>query len=183
MLPVPIRRSNQRIPALAERQSIFRRFEQLFTMTTPVEVAWIDALRDSSSLSCCISTTRSDLLRAASLRQATGRRGIAILSALKVEYDQRFEDTTGLDPGKIPLALTNTLIESEGRKIFAVYSTSKDKLTGLLPSTSNVTIKRLNYTSLDARNWIADNAGAITITGIDIKKRLKVTEAGSIQLP
>lgn len=122
---------------------------------------WESWNKNESSLYCCLEAKRADILRAGALRQASGRRGLAVLAALKVEYHRNYEDNL-LDPGKIPIALTNTLIRHQGRSIFAVQHTTAGPISGVLPSLSFASLLTTGeYESLSAAGWHIHQDGSL----------------------
>jgi hypothetical protein len=81
---------------------------------------WKTVLGEQAAIKFCLSATRPGLLFAASRREARGRRGEAVLAAMKIEYGSDLTDNTKLAPGGLPLALVNKVIQIDGRMVFNV---------------------------------------------------------------
>jgi hypothetical protein len=74
--------------------------------------------KDTVCLDTCLTANRCDILSAVTKRQASGRRGEAVLAALKVApFDGAF-DANGVTASGLPAPLLNKVLQSEGRALF-----------------------------------------------------------------
>lgn len=143
-----------------------------------------------SSIVSVLTASRTDLLRAASMRVTKGKRGEAVAGALKVaRCENIFDDESGMMPGRIPVSLFNKILQSEGRILFYAYHSPGrcDFFLDILPTTSSScpTIFNLEgYTTIDAEGWSVLRDGSVHIPpGAKMQKFGFSLSTGLIALP
>ena len=181
-----------KLTAMQDRliENIVRRYHE------PDHIKWIKAVQKENrsklegvsawgkwgvrhaSLSSCLSASRAGILLAGASRQATKRRGLAVLAALKVGYDPAYEDDVGLEPGKLPIALIQTLLNIEGRMVLSCMH-GREPLSGILPTTADAChhIDRDDFESLPSQSstilWKLIPGGSLVIPKGSLAQKFK----------
>lgn len=144
----------------------------------PSVSAWGKWAARYSSITSCLTASRASILLAGSRREARKWRGLAVLAALKVQYDKAFENDSGLEAGQLPVALTSTVMQAEGGAIFACMHGGQP-LTSMLPTTANAChfIDPTDFDSLPCvggnKTWTVCTDGSITICKDSIMQKMR----------
>lgn len=141
-------------------------------------VPWRDWGETDSSIVCSLSSSRSAILLAAAKRVATGRRGEAVLAALKIADDSgSLGEDCKLAPGGLPISLVNRVLQAEGRLFFDVLHESYDGsefFADMLPTTADSCTPRSgidSFVGLSAEGFqITDDAFVHIPTGSIMQK-------------
>jgi hypothetical protein len=143
--------------------------------------AWSEWATRDSSIVAAVLASRSMVLVAASRRQATRRRGIAILAALKVAYSVEFENDAPPEIGtlSLPIPLLNSVLHSDGT---VILDAQHDCLpSGILPTTANRSLEepsiRQEFLSFPTEQWHLEKDGVLHIPKGAVVQKMDGTDS------
>jgi Heterokaryon incompatibility protein (HET) len=131
---------------------------------------------DQCSLDICLSADRSDILTAVTKRKASGRRGEAVLAALKVaKYEGAF-DKNGLTASGLPPSLLNKILQVEGRRLFFSEALADDNsfFSDMMPNPSEYSgrsVLKMEIEWFPAENWSIAKDGSLHIPRGSVMQR------------
>jgi hypothetical protein len=148
-------------PHISHREGESRRIMEL----------WKKWAFKETSITACLTDTRSGVLLATGQRRYTGRRELAVLGALNVGNDERYDqDSNTVD--HIPVTLYNTLIQAEpqegGRLFDNAHSPNGPPLTSIFPTTAE-SVSSFHGIRETCAGWIVtDNRETVIPRGSNI---------------
>ena len=135
----------------------------------------------------CLSASRSQLLVAASRREATSRRGEAVMAAMKVApFEGVFVNDTVPALGGLPSALITKLLQVEDRVLLQAAHKPRHGsggpldtfFTDILPTTAEKIShvwQDSSMTSVEAKDWYVSNDGLLHISAGSVMQTLSST--------
>lgn len=131
---------------------------------------WSEWASKTASISTCLSASRMGILLAASKREATACRGLAVLAALKVGFHEKYKEDSKV-AGKLPIDLLNDIMIEEGGAFFDCVHNSSGPLTNMLPTTADAICDSITMSTF-CDDWIINQDGELWIPRGSLTNRL-----------
>ena len=122
---------------------------------------WAEWASKTASITTCLSASRTSILLAASKREATACRGLAVLAALKVGFDEKYTEDSEV-AGKLPIDLLNDIMIEEGGAFFDCVHNSSGPLTNKLPTTADAVCAPVTVATY-CNEWVLKQNGELFI--------------------